>query len=196
MVVETETPEARLSLGRKANLCLDKDTGEVLREFRGRPVTQLIYPYQVMAMSLHGGRVAAVATQGAGTFLRTYNLDDIVKVTSFGGRTYFDTGAMFTIRREEGVMNSFEYLTYVMPPDAGEQKNTNPSLSLTLAYERPVWAGGDGKSDYLLQHAVGMRLSTYDELPPHIRQFIETDAPVFRAPPADMAEIKRLQQGH
>lgn len=195
LVADPKDPDNKVCLGRKINLYLDKDTGQVLREFRGQPVSQLIYPYQVIAMTLQGDKVAAVATQGAGKFLRKYNLDDVVHAVSFGGRTYFDATAMFTSHREQGVMNTFEYLTYIMPPDMANQKSPDPGISFTLGYERPVWAGGDGKSDYLLQHAVGTRVKSYDELPAHVREFIKSEAPIFRAPPANMDEIKRLQKG-
>lgn len=194
LVVDPKDPESKICLGRKMNLFLDKDTGEILREFRGKPVEQLIYPYQMIAMSLQDGRVDAVATQGAGDFVRTYTLEDIVQVVQYAGRTQFDASAMFTARRPEGVLNTFEYLSYAMPPVVDGAQNPNPSVSFTMGYERPEWAGGDGKSDYLLQHVVGSRVSTYDELPEHIREFIKTDAPAFVAPPVDLAEIERLQK--
>lgn len=195
LVLDPENPKARVCLGRKMSIKLDKDTGAVLREFRGQSVAAAsIYPYQMIAMSLHGDRVAAVATQGSGKFLRTHSLDDVISVIDFGGRTYFDAAAIFSSHRKEGDLNTFEYLTYVMPVDSGKQKNPNPGLSMMAGSERPVWAGGDGKTNYLVEHVVGGRVSTYEELPAHVRQFIKTDAPIFRAPPANVAEIKRLQQ--
>lgn len=194
LIVDPNHPESKVCLGRKMNLFLDKDTGEVLREFRGNPVEQLIYPYQMIAMSLQNGRVDAVATQGAGAFVRTYTLEDIVQVVHYAGRTHFDASAMFTAHRPEGVMNTFEYLSYAMPPAVDGEQNPNPGISFTMGYERPEWAGGDGRTDYLLQHVVGSRVSSYEELPEYIRDFIKSDAPTFRAPPVDLAEIARLQK--
>ena len=118
LVTDPANPEAKVCLGRKMNLFLDKDTGELLREFRGQPVEQLIYPYQMIAMSLEDGGVTAVATQGAGEYLRTYDLKDTISVSDFGGRRSYDAASMFTSRREAGVLNTFEYLTYSMPPES------------------------------------------------------------------------------
>lgn len=195
LVTDPDNPEAKTCLGRKMYLFVDKDTGLPLRQFRGSPVEQMIYPYQMIAMSLKDGGVSAVATQGAGEFLRVYNMDDTIRIIDSGGRRSYDAAAMFTSRREAGVLNTFEYLTYVMPPEVGGVQDPNPGIVFTLGYERPAWAGGDGESDFMLQHLVGARVATYGELPAHIRHFIETDAPAFVEPPVDLAEIKRLQEG-
>lgn len=196
LIIDPANPDAKVCLGRKMNLFLDKETGAVLHEFRGQPVEQLIYPYQMIAMSLEDGGVTAVATQGSGEYLRTYDLKDTISVSDFGGRRSYDAASMFTSRREAGVLNTFEYLTYSMAPVIEDVQDPNPGIVFTLGYERPAWAGGDGKTDFMLQHMIGKRVSTYAELPDHIRRFIATDAPMFAAPPADMTEIRQLQKSH
>lgn len=191
LVADPGKPDNKICLGRKMSLFLDKDTGEVLHEFRGHPLAPEIYPYQVIEMTLQGDRVAAVATQGAGKSLRTHRLDDVVNAMNFADRTYFAAAAMFTVHHGAGVHNVFEYLTYVMPPDAASEKTPDPGLVRTVSYNSPY---GDGNT-YVVEHAVGTRVKSYDELPVHVHEFIKTEAPIFRAPPANMAEIKRLQKG-
>lgn len=191
LVADPRNPGNKICLGRKMSLYLDKDTGQMLHEFRGHPLAPGIYPYQVIEMTLKGDRVAAVATQGSGKSMRTYNLGDVVNAVSFAGRTDFVAAAMFTVPHKEGGEHAAEYLTYTMLPDAAGQLIPTPGLVRTVTFTAPH---GDGKT-YLVEHAVGARAQSYQELPVHVREFIKTEAPIFGAPPVNMAEINRLQKG-
>lgn len=190
LVADPHNPGNKICLGRKMSLFLDKDTGKMLHEFRGRSLAPAIYPYQVIEMTLKGDRVAAVASQGSGRSLRTYNLADVVNVISFAGRTDFVAAAMFTTPHEVGGEHISEYLTYTVPPSSAGQRTANPGLVRTVTFNVP---DGDGNT-YLVEHAAGARMKSYQDLPMHVREFIKTEAPIFSAPPLNMAEIKRLQK--
>jgi hypothetical protein len=190
LVADPENPANKICLGRKMSIFLDKDTGQILHEFRGHSLAPVIYPYQVIEMTLGAGRVAAVATQGSGKSLRTYKLADVVTVVSFAGRTDFVAAAMFTTPHKVGGEHISEYLTYTVAQGLAGQQRANPGLVRTVTFNAP---GGDGNT-YFVEHAAGARMKSYQDLPMLVREFIKTEAPIFVAPPLNMAEINRMQR--
>ena len=42
-------------------------------------------------------------------------------------------------------------------------------------------------------HLVTWRAESFDEVPESLRTYIESDAPLWRAPPEDLADVRRLQ---
>ena len=53
----------------------------------------------------------------------------------------------------------------------------------------PRWAGG-GTS---VMHLVTWRVESFDDVPASFRRYIEEEAPLWTAPPRDLAEIRELQ---
>jgi hypothetical protein len=44
-------------------------------------------------------------------------------------------------------------------------------------------------------HLITWRIDAYDDVPRTLRDYIETDAPLWRAPPEGIDDIRRLQAG-
>jgi hypothetical protein len=42
-------------------------------------------------------------------------------------------------------------------------------------------------------HLITWRIDAYDDVPATLRDYIETDAPLWRAPPTGIDDIRRLQ---
>jgi hypothetical protein len=43
-------------------------------------------------------------------------------------------------------------------------------------------------------HLVAWRVDRYSDLPASIREYLESEAPMWKAPPRDLAEIRALQR--
>jgi hypothetical protein len=81
-----------------------------------------------------------------------------------------------------GVMQAFENYDFFFAPSG-----------LKLSWLR---YGNDGLTGQpAVMHMVGWRVEKFADLPAGIRGYVEKEAPLWKAPPVDMAEIKQLQQG-
>jgi hypothetical protein len=54
----------------------------------------------------------------------------------------------------------------------------------------PAWAGGRSS----VMHLVTWRMQSFEELPGDLRAYIQSEYPLWQAPPVDLAEIRRLQE--
>ncbi len=173
---------------RKTYLYLDKDAGAPLNVYQGRPVAPIAYPYQFITYELAGAAVRTMVEQGTaprvqrigpGESMSVRRLDDAVVFTApvyldfptpAGGRYQAFENYDFFVQTARGVIEPHQ-------------------LSWVRYGPLPDWAGG-GPS---IMHLVTWRVERFDDLPPTIRTHIATNAPLWRAPPRDLAEIRALQ---
>ncbi len=176
-------------LSRKVFFYRDIDSGEVLREYRGREVTPIAYPYQLITYALDEGRLLTWVEQGSGPMLQRFGPIDNIQLRRIG-RTRVYTAPLFldfpigNNRRYQAFEN---YDFFIHPDDTGLAYPNQ--LSWVRYGDLPPFAG-DG---HAIIHLVSWRVDSYDALPEAMRDYLENDAPLWRAPPEDLEEIRELQ---
>jgi len=191
-IVDPKNPNKRYGIVRKLDLFRDKDTGEVLETFEGRPVKPWVFPYQLMELEFKDGKVMLTVSQGAGEFLRTHKFphSDIKRHGDFAHVTF---QGFYRTRRPEipdrVSTTTMSSLFMICGGNCSAAPQWNQSGVSTLA----PWAGGDGtKLAYM--HISGARFETYEELPQNLRAVIDKQFPEFRQPAKDLEEVRALQR--
>ena len=92
----------------------------------------------------------------------------------------------FPIPGTEARYQAFENYDFFIHADA--------SLPNQLSWLRygacPRWSGGQP----CIMHLVTWRVDSFDDVPASLREWIEEEAPLWQQPPADLDEIRALQQ--
>lgn len=188
-VTGADRPTAH-QFNRKTYVYRDVKTGDVLREYQGKPVEPIAYEYQFITYALaDGGKVETSVEQGRAPRIQRFGPDGDMGVTRLGD-TYVFTAPVFLDFPIPGApvrYQAWENYDFFVTPNA---KLSHP---LTLSWARygalPPWAGGGPA----IIHMVSWRLDRFEDVPAAFRQYIEREAPLWRAPPADLADIRRLQ---
>jgi hypothetical protein len=178
------TSDARTQLSRKIYIYRDPVTGEVLREFGGKPVKPIAYPYQQIEYSRAGDNLRTLVTQGAGARLAKIGPGGNATARKLSGDTLAVTAPLYLDMKLPGggVMQAFENYDFFFAPSG---------LKLSwLRYGNDALTGQPA-----VMHMVGWRVEKFADLPAGIRSYVEKEAPLWKAPPVDMAEIARLQKG-
>jgi hypothetical protein len=182
-------PTAR-QFNRKTYVYRDVKTGEILREYQGKPVAPIAYEYQFITYALgEGGKLETSVEQGREPRIQRFGPDGDMGVTRLGDTFVFTAPVFldFPIPGAPVRYQAWENYDFFVTPKA------NISHPLTLSWARygalPPWAGGGPA----IIHMVTWRLDRFEEVPEDFRRYIETEAPLWRAPPADLADIRRLQ---
>jgi hypothetical protein len=171
---------------RKFYILRDPDTGAVIEQIDGKPNDRYFYPYQYMTFRLEGDRLTGTSTQGAGAALRRVDIGSAMDARRVGDMVVFS--APNTREAADGTGSYEMYEFWVTPRRA--RLRPSATLTLTLVNWHPI---GQGKPVYT--HRTSWRVDRYADLPASIRQYIEAQAPMYREPPKDFAEIERLQRG-
>jgi hypothetical protein len=84
-------------------------------------------------------------------------------------------------------LTAFEHYDFFLQPNRG--KVTYPQQISWLRFgELPAGIGAG------VMHMVAWRVSSYADLPASIREYIDTEAPLWQAPPKNLADIRAMQQ--
>ncbi len=183
-IPDPDRPDGRIQLSRKIYIYRDPATGAVLREYAGKPVAPIAYPYQLIRYWLEGDRLRTHVTQGAGE-----------RVQRIG------PGGNATARRQGDTLMVTAPLYLDLPAAGGGRYQAFENYDffftgrdgLRLSWLRYGDDALTGKPS--IMHMVGWRVERFADLPEGMRRFVEAEAPLWKAPPADMAEIARLQSG-
>lgn len=175
---------------RKIYIYRDPETGEVLHEANGMPVAPVAYPYQFITYELIDGEVESWVEQGSGAAMRRIGPGRDISARMIGDTAVFSAPVYLDFpagpdRRYQSFEN---YDFFIQPPESVANPN---QLSWVRYGDAPPWAGG-GPS---IMHLVTWRIDDFAAVPASLRGYIEDEAPLWRTPPADLAEIRRLQDG-
>ncbi len=167
---------------RKIYILRDPRTGAVI----GEPIA---YPYQFITYRLVGDRVETMVEQGAGARLTRIGPGGNMVARRLG-RSYIFTAPLFLDMVLPGGrrLEAFENYDFVADPEAPP---TAWALSWLRVGDVPAELGG-GRGIF---HLATRRFEAFDAMPEAMRTYILEKAPLWRAPPADLAEIRRLQAG-
>ena len=192
---DPQRPEVRIGVARKVDAFRDKDSNAVLEMVNGQKVGALLYPYQMFDYWVEAGEVRSSVTQGSGDHLRVipsaadvwHKQDgDVARYTAPSHFPFFHPNMpgfedFFTITV------SYEKRTHQTPAAPLH------SWALSIVSRRPPWAGGDGEA-LVTAFLSGIGTARFEELPPHIQDYVRGDLPAWEHPPQDLEEIKRMQE--
>ena len=183
-----------IHLTRKTFAYTDPETGEVLKEYNGNPVTPIAYPYQLITYRLENDMIYGNVEQGVG--------DNIQFIEAKNGIPYRQFGDSY-------IYNASVWLDFPLPSGAQYQAWENydfffePAGSVDephkMAWQRygdlPAWAHTEGSDNKAIIQLHSWRVESHDEIPTHIRSWVEADQPMWMGPPMSMAEVRSLQRG-
>ncbi|WP_156320300.1 hypothetical protein [Brevundimonas sp. AAP58] len=190
----SDRPEPGRSLARqfsrKIYVYRDAETNAVLRQVNGMPVEPVAYPYQFITYELVGDRLTTMVEQGTGARVQRIGPGDTMQARRIGDAHVFTAPLFLDFpaggdRRYQAFEN---YDFFIQAPGGASNPN---QLSWVRYGDAPAWAGGGPA----IMHLITWRIDRYEDVPSTLRDYIETDAPLWRAPPTGIDDIRRLQAG-
>jgi hypothetical protein len=175
-------------ISRKIFIYRDPASGAVMGSFDERPVTHIEYPYQLIRYELRGGEVVSFVEQGSGARLQKIGPVHGMSARRMGGLLIFSAPLFLNFETPRGQYEAYENYDFLVQPASGGA----PRYQLTWNRfgDLPPFMGA-GKS---VMQLVSHRLDSYADLPGSIREYLEKEAPLWKQPPKDLDEIRRLQQ--
>ena len=164
-------PTKATHLSRKIFIFLDPETGEMM----DRPPIE--YEYQLKTYDLEGDEIVYTVESRAGDRIshvppvRNYSVKQIDDVLWFNYSVFIDRGT-----------GKFENSDFYLIPGEG--------LSEQERYQHSWVSYGVGP---MMSQAVAWRYSSFDDLPDVIQSYVRDNAPLWMAPPQDLAEVDRLR---
>ncbi|MEM8987492.1 MAG: hypothetical protein AAGC95_12295 [Pseudomonadota bacterium] len=174
---------------RKTYIYRDPDTGAVITEANGQPVEPIAYPYQFITYELEGDNVVTFVEQGSGDdvvrigpgdSMAAQRLGDALVVTA---PLYLD----FPIPGTGARYQAFENYDFFIQTAEGVAE---PHQLSWVRYGDLSPALGGGAA---IMHLITWRIEAYEDIPAPMRDWVEDAAPLWRAPPENLDDIRRLQ---
>ena len=166
----------------------------MLTEFEGKPVKPIKYDYQIIEYARGpGGAVVPSVVQGSGARKRVIPCMPITARRSGGGTLLFQAPLFIDMEIPgRGRYQAWEIYDFAMDP--AWPRGAAPYLTWARQGASPPFAAT--ASPGAVMHLAGERVTSYAALPASVRAVIEGDGDyaLFKAPPADMAEVEGLQQ--
>jgi hypothetical protein len=188
-MVTSNEPDTAIQLSRKVFVYRDPVTNEILKEYKDQPVTRIAYPYQFITYKLQGERLATFVEQGSGANLQKIGPGDNFLLRRLGPSLVFSSPLFLNMETPRGHYEAYENYDFVYHP--GE---ADPAARHQLIWNRfgdlPAFLG---KGKAMIQ-MVGWRVDRFEDLPPSIRDYVKTEAPLWMQPPKDLEEIRSLQK--
>lgn len=175
-------------ISRKTFIYRDIKTNALLREWQGKPLPPIAYPYQYITYGLRNGSLETWVEQGAGARKQRIGPGNDLMARRIGNTLAFSAPLFLDLPLPGGArMQTFEHYDFF---DQGAVPGVTHPYQISWLRFGDLPAGlGKG-----VMHMVSWRVDRYAELPESIRQYLETEAPLWLQPPKDIAEIRRLQQ--
>lgn len=175
-------------VSRKTFVYRDADTNAVLREYQGKPLPPIAYPYQYITYALRGNALETWVEQGAGARKQRIGPGTDLAVRRIGNTLAFSAPLFLDLPMPGGArMQAFEHYDFF---DQGATPGVSHPFQISWLRFGDLPAGlGKG-----VMHMVSWRVDRYADLPESIRGYLESEARLWLEPPKDIAEIRRLQQ--
>ena len=188
-MVTSGEPDTAIQLSRKVFVYRDPETREILKEYKGQPVTRIAYPYQFITYKLQGDRLVTFVEQGSGANLQKIGPGDNFLLRRLGPSLVFSSPLFLNMETPRGHYEAYENYDFVYHPD-----EKNPAAKHQLVWNRfgdlPAFVG---KGKAMIQ-MVGWRVDRFEDLPASIRDYVKTEAQLWMQPPKDLDEIRSLQK--
>ena len=178
-------------LSRKLFVFRDPRTGAVMKQFDGKPVTHVQYPYQHITYTRNSqGPVTTEVAMGAGKAL-TRMAGNAVEVRRIegGAKACFTCPVFLDLDTDQGKYEAYENYDYFDDRDSDGDANRRTHRCVWTRFGPAAPMTEEG-----VLHALAWRVDDWREVPERIRKYVEREAPTWRDAPRDMDEIKRLQR--
>lgn len=185
-LIKSESNELKkLQLSRKVFFYKDPKTNEVMREYKGKKVEPIAYPYQQITYEYKDGKMLSGVVQGKAPRIQRIASTGNNLVRNFGGLKIF-SAPLF--------LNFPGYKAYENYDFFVQEKTKKGVPKYQLSWNRrgslqPFFGGGDS-----VFQLVSYRIDKYENLPESIRKILETEARLWMKPPKDLEEIEELQK--
>lgn len=196
-ITHPDYPNKQIGLTRKFDAFRDKDTHEILKTFEGREMKTLLYPYQMLEYELVDGKVLSAVTQGSGKHLRTHRSEGGIYTKRVGDFWHFEVHAQFSVARPEypgtrdTAAGNWLFIT------RADDTTTTPIhhwAVTSVGWRESIDGSAQTEPRRLrLTHYDGGGFADYEELPQHVREFIEAELPAWKEPPRDIEEVREIQ---
>ena len=175
---------------RKIYVYRDAESNEILQERNGVAVEPVAYPYQFITYELVGDRLTTMVEQGSGARVQRIGPGNTMQARRIGDAYVFTAPLFLDIPTSgERRYQAFEnYDFFIQAPGGASNPN---QLSWVRYGDAPVWAGGGPA----IMHLITWRIDQWEDVPASLRHYVETEAPLWRAPPTGLQEIRHLQSG-
>ncbi len=182
------TPTVAHQLSRKTFVYRDLQSGAILREWQGKPLPPIAYPYQYITYAHEGSGVVSWVEQGKAPRVQRIGPGTDTVARRIGDSMMFSAPVFLDFPTAGGGRyEAFEnYDFFVAPASAG----------LKFPYQISWVRYGDlaGGTQKTIMHLVAWRVDRYADLPASIRDYLESEAPMWKQPPQDIGEIRQLQR--
>jgi len=175
-------------VSRKVFVYRDIATNAILREWQGKPLPPIAYPYQYITYSLRDRAIETMVEQGSGARLQRIGPGTDITARQIGNTVAFSAPLFLDLPLPSGArMQAFEHYDFFNQSAAPGIKHPH-QISWLRFGDLPANLGKG------VLHMVSWRVDRYPDLPPSIRSYLESEARLWLEPPRDLAEIRRLQQ--
>ncbi|MEE4186590.1 MAG: hypothetical protein V2J12_12555 [Gammaproteobacteria bacterium] len=176
-------------LSRKIYVFRDLKTGEIIDTFNGRPAPQVRFPYQFITYELDGDQLVTTLEQGAGPSFLRIGPSSGITVRRLGNTFAYSAPLYLDVDGPPGIRRTvFENYDFFIQPDAAD-----PREQFQLSWLR-YSKYGELSDLPSIWHMVSWRVDEFEDLPQSMQDLVNDDAGLWRAPPENMQEIRRLQQ--
>ena len=179
-------------LSRKLFVFRDPVDGTVMKQFDGKPVTHIQYPYQHVTYrrNADGGPVTTEVAMGAGKAL-TRMAGNAVEVRRIdgGAKACFTCPVFLDLDTDQGRYEAYENYDYFDDRDSDGDTNRRTHRCVWTRFGPAAPMTEEG-----VLHALAWRVDRWRDVPERIRKYVEREAPTWKDAPRDLDEIKRLQR--
>jgi hypothetical protein len=174
---------------RKTFIYTDAKTGQPIYEVDGKPVQHIEYPYQLITYVRRNNQLISYVEQGQGARMTKMGPGSNSSVRKAGNTWVFSSPVFLNFETPRGKYEAYENYDFFFDET---QKNTADRYQLTWNRygDLPPFLGG-GKGVIQL---VCYRVDKFEQLSVVLQKHIREKAPLWLAPPKDLAEIRKLQQ--
>ena len=178
-------------LTRKTFAYTDLETGEVIKEHNGVKVEPIAYPYQMITYRLEDNRIFGDVEQGVGDRIQKIPSVDGIPIRKLGDSYIFNAQVFLDFPLPTGAQyQAWENYDFFIQP---EGKVEEPHQMTWQRYGKLAkWAGHEG---YVITRLHSWRVESQDEFPAQMLAWAKAEKPGWLTPPADVAEVRAIQQG-
>ncbi len=185
---QTSTPSKAIQLSRKIYVYRDAETGEIATDSEGQPVAPIAYPYQLITYEDKSPLLETFVEQGRAPALQKIGPGNDMAATKTTAGVIFSAPLYLDFPTADGGRyQTFEHYDFFSPTGA----DNGEGVIVFIRYgDAPSWMSGVEK---IVMHMTTERIVDRDDVPARLRDWIDSEYPMWRVPPADMKEIRALQ---
>ncbi len=183
------SPDSVMQLNRKIFVYTDKNTGAVLTEYEGKPVTHIEYPYQMVNYVLKGDKMAAYVEQGKAPRITKLGPGYSTMARKLGKTLMFSTPVFLNFPTPRGQYEAYENYDFFVNYQRNRTQDRYQLVWNRFGDLPPFLGGGKG-----IIQLVAHRVDSFEDLTPVLKKHIREKAPLWLKAPSNIEEIRRLQQ--